>query len=150
MDFEENVRAIAGSLASSQRRAKEAGQQARDAVAFHAPHVLRRFTDIAAAFDVSAQHLGQGGIYARRDDHGYHTVELAIIGLHIMLDHDDGDAQLSWLAGDAAGNRTVTLETPTTEIDALLLDAVSAFARTLAAVETAASDGVAMGEEYDV
>jgi hypothetical protein len=150
MSFEERLRAIAGTLGSAQRRAQTAEEQARMAVAFHGPYVLRRFADIAAAFDAPALHVGQGGIFARRDVYGYHTVEFAASDLHIVLDHDDGQAHLSWLAGDATDNWTVTTDTPTAEIDAMLLAAITAFVKARGAADPASDDGVAMKEAQHV
>lgn len=143
MSFEDNLRTITGSLATAQRQALQSEEQARKVVAFHGPHMLRRFADMAAAFDTPALSSGQGAILARRDAHGYHTVEFAASDLHIVLDVTDGEAHLSWLAGGKADDRLITIETPDATLDAMLLEAVSAYVKARAA----APNGSVMMEE---
>lgn len=133
MSFEENLRTIVGSLATAQRQAWHGEERARKVVAFHGPYVLRRFADMAAAFDAPGLHSEQGAIFARRDVHGYHSVEFAANDLHIVLDVADGEAHLSWLAGGDTDDRPITIETPGAVIDATLLAAVSAYAKAHAA-----------------
>ncbi|HEY7908569.1 MAG TPA: hypothetical protein VIC60_06820 [Thermomicrobiales bacterium] len=146
MSFEENLRAIVGSLATAQRQAWHGEEQARKIVAFHGPYVLRRFADMAAAFDTPGLYSEQGAIFARRDVHGYHSVEFAANDLHIVLDVTDGEAHLSWLAGGDTDDRPITIETPGAVIDAMLLAAVSAYAKAHAA-GTPTFDGGVTGKE---
>jgi hypothetical protein len=128
MSFESNLRTIVASLASAQRQALQSDEEARRAVAFHGPYLLRRFADLAAAFDAPALRANQGAIYARRDAYGYHTVEFVGNDLHIVMELFNGEAHLFWLAGGRTDDRPVTIETPQTMLDAMLLDAVSAYA----------------------
>jgi hypothetical protein len=128
MSFEENLRAIVGSLATAQRQAWHGEEQARKIVAFHGPYVLRRFADMAAAFDSPGLYSAQGAIVARRDRQGYHTVEFVANDLHIVLEVVDGDAHLFWIAGGKTDDRPITIETPGAVLDAMLLAAVAAYA----------------------
>lgn len=135
MSFEERLRTIAGSLATTQRQVWLEEEQARRVVAFHGPYLLRRFADMAAAFDAPGLRSEQGAILARRDAHGYHSVEFAANDLHIVLDVADGEAHLSWLAGGEADDRTIDIDTPGAVIDAMLLAAVTAYAKAHAAAD---------------
>ncbi|MHB8647537.1 MAG: hypothetical protein ACYDAR_17290 [Thermomicrobiales bacterium] len=135
MSFEDNLHSIVGSLATAQREAWHGEERARKVIAFHGPYLLRRFADMAATFDTPALRAVQGAIFARRDAYGYHTVEFVANDLHIVLEVVEGDAHLFWLAGGRADDRPITLETPSAALDAMLLDAVSAYAETHAAVE---------------
>ena len=119
-------------------------------VAFHGPSVLRRFADMAAAFDAPSLRSEQGAILARRDAHGYHTVEFAANDLHIVLDVADGEAHLSWLAGGETDDRPITIETPSGGIDAMLLAAVSAYVKAHAAVDPTLDGGVTGKETQHV
>src|SRR5437870_2368404 len=92
MSFENNLHNIVGSLATAQRHSLFSEEQARNVIAYHGPYLLRRFADMAAAFDSPDLRSGQGAIFARRDAHGYHTVEFAANDLHIVLDVVDGEA----------------------------------------------------------
>lgn len=146
MNFEDNLHTIVGSLATARREALYGEERARNVIAFHGPYVLRRFADIAAAFDAPALRAGQGAIFARRDAYGYHTVEFVATDLHIVLEVVEGDAHLFWLAGGMTDDRPITVETPGAVIDAMLLDAVSAYATTRPALGLT-SDGHAIVKE---
>ncbi len=99
-------------------------------VAQVAPHVLRRLAEIAAVCDAPGLRAGQGEILACwRGPEGYRTVEYAAPELTIALNAAHGRAHLTWRAGDARDDRRITLETSSEAIDAMLLDAVSAFVR---------------------
>jgi hypothetical protein len=150
MSFEDNLRTIVGSLATAQRQAWHGEKQARKIVAFHGPYVLRRFADIAAAFDAPGLHSEQGAIFARRDTLGYHTVEFVANDLHIVLEVLDGDAHLFWLAGGKTDDRHITIETPGAAIDAILLAAVSAYAEAHAAGDPASDRGAQTKETQHV
>lgn len=150
MSFEDNLRTIVGSLATAQRRAWYGEEQARKVVAFHGPYVLRRFADMAAAFDAPGLHSEQGAIFARRDAHGYHSVEFAANDLHIDLEVVDGEAHLSWLAGGETDDRMITIETRGETIDAMLLAAVSAYAKAHAAAEPILDLGAPTKEDQHV
>lgn len=92
-----------------------------------APHVLRRLAEIADAFDTLGLHTRQGEILAcRRCPEGYRTVAYYAPDLMITLSIANGEAHLTWRAGDASDDRHITLETSEAVIDAILLEAVSA------------------------
>ena len=150
MSFEDTLRTIVGSLATARRQTWQGDEQARNVVAFHGPYLLRRFADLAAAFAAPALRAGQGAIFARRDTQGYHTVEFVANDLHIVLEVLDGDAHLFWLAGGKTDDRPITIETPGATIDAMLIDAVSAYATARPGVETTPDAGVTTREAQHV
>ncbi len=150
MSFEENLRTIVGSLATAQREAWHGEECARKAIAFHGPYLLRRFADMAAAFDAPALRAGQGTIVARRDAHGYHTVEFVANDLHIVLEVIEGDAHLFWLAGGKTDDRPIAIGTPNATIDGMLIDAISAYAKTRPGVDPTADEGVTTKEAQHV
>jgi hypothetical protein len=129
MSFEESLRTIVGTLVVAQRQAAQSEERVRTVVAYHAPYLLRRFADLAAAFAAPALRAGQGAIFARRDAYGYHTVEFVANDLHIVFEVFEGGAHLFWLAGGMSDDRPITMETPGEVIDALLLAAVCAYAQ---------------------
>ncbi len=97
-------------------------------VAQCSPHLLRRFAEIAAAFEAPGLHAAQGAILAcRRGPEGYRMVEYDAPDFMITLRIIHGEARLTWRAGDVTEDRRVTLETPDAAIDAILLDAVAAY-----------------------
>jgi len=150
MSFEDNLRTIVGSLATAQREAWHGEERARNVIAFHGPYLLRRFADMAAAFDGPALRAGQGTIFARRDAYGYHTVEFVANDLHIVLEVGDGDAHLFWLAGGRTDDRPITIETPSADIDAMLLAAVSTYAKAHAALDPTPEESVPIKEAQHV
>jgi len=150
MSFEDNLRTIIGSLALAQQQTWQSDERARNVVAFHGPYLLRRFADLAAAFAAPALRSGQGAISARRDAHGYHTVEFVANDLHIVLEVIEGDAHLFWLAGGRTDDRPIAIGTPNATIDAMLLDAVSAYAKTRPGVDPTAGEGLTTKEAHHV
>ncbi len=93
-----------------------------------APHLLRRLAEISAAFDSPGLQGGHGEILAcRRGSEGYRTVEYTAPELTIALNAASGRAHLAWRAGSARDDRRVTLETTEEAIDAILLEAMTAF-----------------------
>lgn len=136
MSFEESLHTIVGSLAATRQQAWQGDERARNVIAFHGPYLLRRFADMAAAFAAPALRSGQGTILARRDAYGYHTVEFVASDLHIVFEVFEGVAHLFWLAGGKTDDRPIAMETPSTVIDAMLIDAVSAYAESRTEVES--------------
>jgi hypothetical protein len=108
-------------------------ERAADTVALHAPYLLRHFAALAAELDEPGMRSGRGAIWARRDDRGYAFVEFTVPGLHIVFTIVDGDPLLYWIAGNETDRRCITAETPSCALDAVMLDAVSAFTNTRAA-----------------
>lgn len=130
MGFEEHLRSVMLPLVAAERREAREEKRADDIIALHAPYILRRFAEMANAFDAPGIRAGQGTILARRDAHGYSFVEYSAGDLHIVADVVDGEAHLSWLAGGETDDRRVLSDTPQSVIDATILDAVSAYVNT--------------------
>ncbi len=128
MDFTENLHRAIAPLAATIEESENARAWEEAIIAQFSPHLLRRFAEIAAAFDVPGLRAGRGEILAcRSGPEGYRMVEYDAPDLRISLEITGGEARLRWRAGDATDDRRITLDTPEAAIDAILLDAVSAF-----------------------
>jgi hypothetical protein len=134
MAFEQQLRGVVATLASAQQHGERERERAENIIALHAPSILRRFAEMADAFDAPGLRSGQGTILARRGAHGYTLGEYAAIDLHILAEVVDGEARLSWLAGGETDDRLLLSDTPQAMIDAAILDAVSAYVNTRPAI----------------
>lgn len=134
MTFEERLRVV---VAPAKQHDWDGKERATEIVAIHAPYLLRRFAEMAAAFDGPGQTSGHHVIFARRDNAGYTFVEFTAPGLHVVFEVVDGEPLLFWIAGGETDRRVITVETPPCAFDAMLLDAVSACINTRPAVVSA-------------
>jgi hypothetical protein len=140
MSFEQQLQRIFGHAATDARHEREDRERAPQTVALHAPYVLRRYAEIAAAFAAQGMRSAQGAISARHDDRrGYHEVEYNAPDLHIRFGLVAGAAHLHWRTASDERDCVIAAETGRAEIDAALLDAVSSF---VGARTQAAPDGV--------
>jgi hypothetical protein len=133
MTFSERLHTVVAPFAVATQEA-----HAADTVALHAPYLLRRFAELAAEMDKPGVRSGQGAIWARRDDRGYTFVEFTVPDLHIVFTVVDGAPFLYWIAGGTTDRRYITAETPSCALNAMLLDAMSAFVNTRPAVAAGA------------
>ena len=128
MGFMETLHSTISPLTETMEENEEARTWEQAVIAQFSPHLLRRFAEIAAAFDAPGLPAGRGELLAcRSGPEGYRMVEYDAPDFRMTLNITKGEARLTWRAGDATDDRRITLETPEAVIDAVLLDAVSAY-----------------------
>lgn len=128
MGFMETLHSTISPLTETMDENEQARTWEQAVIAQFSPHLLRRFAEIAAAFDAPGLSAGRGELLAcRSGSEGYRMVEYDASDFRMILHVTEGEARLRWHAGDATDDRRITLETPEAVIDAVLVDAVSAY-----------------------